>query len=320
MSTFDISKYQGVVSVATFAAARAAGYERVILKAGGGDDGRYEDSCYAANRANALAAGLIVEVYWFNGTTDVVGDAQFAAALAGPGVRIWWDAENEGSMPHWAPWAVNLAGRTVQATNPSGAYMSSSVTFEDDWSPCTWMPLWVADYGASSPPAVGHWTGEALWQNTSKGSIPGIPGYVDLDVDLSSVTVASSGATTIPTHTSTLLEDDMPYILSSDAGQTLITGDHAIGFAGPSEVQTTMSSGVPTVAVSKRMHNAILAELSKKTGLPVIVGVTGDSTIYALAGEKLVPLSSIATVQSIENQGAPQITITAVERDRLLGK
>lgn len=197
MSTFDISKYQGVVSVATFQAARARGYERVILKLGGGDDGRYEDSCYRANLANARTAGLIVEGYWFNGTTDVTGDAQFAASLAGLGMRIWWDAENEGSMPHWTPAQVNLAGRTVQATNPCGAYMSSSVTFEDDWSSCTWMPLWVANYDADTAPSVGYWTRAVLWQNTSKGSIPGIPGYVDLDVDLISPTdTASSGTIT----------------------------------------------------------------------------------------------------------------------------
>lgn len=216
MSTFDISKYQGVVSVATFQTARALGYERVILKLGGGDSGRYEDSCYQANHANAAAAGLIVEGYWFNGTTDVAGDARFAAQLAGPGVRIWWDAENEGSMPHWTPAQVNLAGRTVQATNPSGAYMSSSVTFEADWSPCTWMPLWVANYDASAPPAVGHWGGEVLWQNTSKGHIPGIPGYVDLDQEVGAL--AASTATPITLEAIMALKDSIQFFTNPTRG------------------------------------------------------------------------------------------------------
>lgn len=136
----------------------------------------------------------------------------------------------------------------------------------------------------------------------------------------------TGGAVTIQPTTpsapaiSPLLEDDMPYILSSSLGQTLISGDHAVGFATPAEVQTTSGSGVPTVAVSPRMHTALLGALNLKTGLPIVVSVTGDPTIYALAGDELVPLSEKTTVQGLQNQGAPQITIAPAERDRLLQK
>jgi len=115
-------------------------------------------------------------------------------------------------------------------------------------------------------------------------------------------------------------EDDMPYILSSGAGQTFITDGHPIGFDSSDEVMTTSASGVPTVAVSKRMHNAILTELGRKVGLPIIVNVTGDKTIYTLTGDRLIGLAAGASVQSLLNAGAAQITIDPRDRDHLLTK
>jgi GH25 family lysozyme M1 (1,4-beta-N-acetylmuramidase) len=196
MSAVDISKYQGVISVAVFQSWKAAGVDRVIIKLGGGDAGRYEDSLTEQNHANAHAAGLITEGYWFNGTTDPAGDAVFAAAIARRlgDARIWWDVENEGAMPHWTPAQLNTAARASGL--PGGAYMSSSVTFAQDWSPCTWLPLWVANYDASSVPAVGHWpaTSVVMWQHTSKGHLPGYGGYLDLDTEYA----ASAGGTATP--------------------------------------------------------------------------------------------------------------------------
>jgi GH25 family lysozyme M1 (1,4-beta-N-acetylmuramidase) len=188
MSTVDCSRYQGVLSVAVLQAWKAAGVTRVILKAGGGDSVRYQDSQWVTNSANVQAAGLILEAYWFNGTTDPAGDAAFLLSFVPAGIRIWADVESEGSMPHWSDDQADVFERAVIAAgHPSGTYMSASVTF-GSWPKCGRRPLWVAGYGFNSVPAVGpSWAAPVLWQYTSSGHLPGYGGYLDLDQDLAGI-------------------------------------------------------------------------------------------------------------------------------------
>lgn len=176
----DCSRWQGIISVTTFQAWKASGIVGVILKIGGGDDGRYEDRYFEVNRGSALAAGLLVHGYWFNGTTDPIADADFACSVFGRGF-IWADVENEGSMPHWSDaWAAAFEARVEQNGSKTGTYMSQSVTF-GDWPSIKHRPLWVADYGPDSVPDVGAWDAPVLWQWTSSGRLPGYSGSLDLN-------------------------------------------------------------------------------------------------------------------------------------------
>ncbi len=199
MSTVDCSRYQGVLSVAMLQQWKAAGVTRVILKAGGGDSGRYEDSKWATNSANVVAAGLILEAYWFNGTTDPAGDAQFLLGFLPARVRVWADVEPEGTMPHWSDGQADAFERPlIAAGHPTGTYMSQSVTF-GSWPLCGKRPLWVADYGPNSVPGVGpDWSAPVLWQYTSTGHLPGYAGNLDLDQDLAGIDTAGATATPIP--------------------------------------------------------------------------------------------------------------------------
>jgi GH25 family lysozyme M1 (1,4-beta-N-acetylmuramidase) len=204
MSTVDCSRYQGVLSVVTLQAWAAAGVTRVILKAGGGDSGRYQDSQWVTNSGNVRTAGLILEAYWFNGTTDPAGDAAFVVSFVPAGVRIWADVESEGSMAHWSDdQADTFESAVVAAGHPSGSYMSSSVTF-GSWPKCSRRPLWVASYGGSSVPHVGNWAAPVLWQYTSSGHLPGYGGNLDLDEDLAGLSALASTPIT-----QSFEEDDM---------------------------------------------------------------------------------------------------------------
>jgi GH25 family lysozyme M1 (1,4-beta-N-acetylmuramidase) len=198
MSTVDCSRYQGVLSVAVLQGWKNAGVTRVILKAGGGDSGRYQDSQWVTNSANVRAAGLILEAYWFNGTTDPAGDAAFVVSFVPAGVRIWADVESEGSMPHWSDDQADVFERAVIAAgHPSGTYMSSSVTF-GSWPKCSSRPLWVAAYGGSSVPKVGNWRAPVLWQYTSSGHLPGYGGNLDLDQDQAGLSALDATPLTPP--------------------------------------------------------------------------------------------------------------------------
>lgn len=43
-------------------------------------------------------------------------------------------------------------------------------------------PLWVAEYGVSSPKLPSGWTGWTFWQYSETGTVAGVSGAVDLDV------------------------------------------------------------------------------------------------------------------------------------------
>lgn len=177
----DLSKWQGVIPTVVYRLWRSVGVQGVIFKVGGGNAGRYRDSAFVANLANAQAAGLLTQGYWFNGETDPVGDAEFAHSVTPPGFFIWADIENEGSMPHWNPPQANaFQTRLEQLGHPTGAYMSQSVTF-GDWSLINRRPLWVAAYGPSSVPRVGSWRAPVLWQHSSSGQLPGYGGRLDVN-------------------------------------------------------------------------------------------------------------------------------------------
>lgn len=228
MSTVDISRWQGVISVATFQSWRAAGVSRVILKVGGGDDGRYEDSQWATNSANARAAGMIVEGYWFNGTTDIAGDAKFVHSIVPAGMRVWADVESEGSMPHWSDDQADLFETTlISLAHPTGTYMSASVTF-GSWPKCGRRPLWVAGYGFTSVPAVGpDWAAPVLWQHTSTGHLPGYAGNLDLDQDQAGLDIAA--VTDAPLITPQ--ETDMN-IIRAENGSIALVGENYFGEFG----------------------------------------------------------------------------------------
>ncbi len=42
-------------------------------------------------------------------------------------------------------------------------------------------PLWVAEYGVTTPKSVKGWSGWTFWQHSQSGSVAGIEGTVDLD-------------------------------------------------------------------------------------------------------------------------------------------
>lgn len=227
MTAIDISRYQGVVD---FAAVKSSGVSLVIAKMGGGDAGVYVDAKWVANRDGIRAAGLTLGSYFFNGPGDTptqAADFQFQNADWRPGDLIIIDVE--GGAIAWSPsqvleWVNRILAHGVPAAQ-IGVYMSASVVTAYNWGPVAALGtfLWIASYGANTgtpgtPPRVIHWPAWSLWQYTSNGTIPGVPGRVDVSQ------VASSWAST-GTITSlspqTPLETDMPRNLNNNG--TIIT-------------------------------------------------------------------------------------------------
>jgi len=208
-AVIDMSRWQGVYSVAQFKSVLAFGVKRAVIKAGGADSGTYKDADHDANVANARAAGLGIDHYWFNGPGDPAAHARLFLQYAQPRVadKLWYDIENEGSMPHATPANALTFGQTTKSIAGilAGLYMSSSVTKAADWSAnvAAGQELWVADYGANtgSPgkvPTVGYWKSWTYWQYTSVAHI-GALGPLDESL--------ANGA--VVTVSSTTQEDDL---------------------------------------------------------------------------------------------------------------
>lgn len=188
MKGIDVSKWQGSIN---WNAVKYAGIEFAIIKAGGSDNGFYQDPYFEANYNGAKSAGMHVGAYYFVGpgctsAADGAADAKrFLAMLAGKqlDLPVYIDFE--------APAGNNKAGNTQacigfgdvmeKAGYYCGVYASDLSGFQsrlnkNDLKRFTW---WVARYGGKPSYATEQMH---IWQYTDAGHVGGIAGKVDMDI------------------------------------------------------------------------------------------------------------------------------------------
>lgn len=207
----DLSRYQASVDIATYKQHN----KFVILKLGGGDDGLYLDAKYKERATAFHKAGVDQAGYFFNGPAGTPkSTADFISKnLTGwdAGDRFILDVEgNAGTV-----WSVARTSDTIdalKAKRPSAeilVYMSASLTRERDWSSVAKKAgLYVASYGANNgsvpngSPLIESWSDWKIWQFTSQGNTPGVPGLIDRDYAKKGVfDIPNSGPTPAPKPT-----------------------------------------------------------------------------------------------------------------------
>jgi GH25 family lysozyme M1 (1,4-beta-N-acetylmuramidase) len=183
----------------------AAGYKFAFIKATEGD---YYDNPYAAgDLAQAKAAGLSVAEYHF-----AVPNVSGGASQAEYAVRNSGYTTNGHTLPltldiEYNPYGAECYGLShaamvswISAFTAEARHLTGQrpviYTTADWWKSCTGGstafgadPLWVAGYGVDSPPLPAGWGNWTFWQFTSKGSVPGITGHVDISYFLRSATL-----------------------------------------------------------------------------------------------------------------------------------
>ena len=183
----DVSHWNGCID---FDKVKASGVEFVIIKAGGSDKGFYTDSRFRENYEKAKAAGLFVGAYYFagkkfRGVEAGMADAQrFIDILKGlkfeyP-VFIDIEAQENRYKEEITDAAVAFCQEMEKAGYFVGIYASDISGFKDklhhdrikDYA------HWVARYGKE--PEICKEYG--IWQYSSKGSVTGISGSVDMDI------------------------------------------------------------------------------------------------------------------------------------------
>ena len=187
----DVSSFQGN-SIAWHSVA-AAGISFAYIRAADGDG--VGDQDFALNWHGATGAGITPGAYlFFEPSEDPVAQAnKLVSQLRSVGfthgdLMPAIDVETMGGEPQSVVVAnlrtvVDLVGAAIgslPAIYCSPAWWNGNINS----SAFTLAPLWVANWFVSAPQVpANNWggTGWQVWQFSDAGSIPGIPGRVDLD-------------------------------------------------------------------------------------------------------------------------------------------
>lgn len=190
----DVSRYQGKIDWAQVA---AAGYKGAMLKTVSTNrkiskraDGLYIDPVFEANYRNAKAAGLDVGVYYYTyATSEAMADAELALvrqAVYGKELTmpLAVDVEENKLKPMSTLDLTNLTAYALEQVEKMGFYAQlytyTGYKYELDMARLSSrLDVWLADYTGKTPKVDFKYNAH---QHTSKGSVPGISGNVDLNV------------------------------------------------------------------------------------------------------------------------------------------
>jgi GH25 family lysozyme M1 (1,4-beta-N-acetylmuramidase) len=195
----DVSRYQGKITLAGWRKVKAAGYKGVMIKTVSTNsklskrkDGLYIDPTFETNYRNARAAGLDVGVYYYTyATSEAMADAELALvrqAVYGKefSLPICVDVEDNELKRLGRQALTDLTAYALARIEAMGFY-AQLYTYTSFANTRLYMggaalspyDVWLADY-TGKPPAVTFKYNSH--QHTSKGSVPGISGDVDLNV------------------------------------------------------------------------------------------------------------------------------------------
>lgn len=181
----DVSEWQGDID---FRKVKEAGIEVVYIRAGQGFS--YEDAKFERNYEEAKKNGLKVGAYHYvtaRNTDEAKLQAQFFVSLISKkqiDCRLAMDFESFGNLSReeinkialeFIKEVERLSKKEVVVY--SNTYDATNIFNKE----VAEYPLWVAQYGVSSPQDNGNWNNWIGFQYSSTGRVNGIEGNVDLD-------------------------------------------------------------------------------------------------------------------------------------------
>jgi GH25 family lysozyme M1 (1,4-beta-N-acetylmuramidase) len=190
LNGIDVSSYQGTVN---WTSVKNAGYVFGFAKATEGTT--YTDADFKSNWKNMNSAGLIRGAYHYgHPSISATEQAQyFVNAVNAAGgydtantLQLVLDIEDsDGLSPSevWT-WVQDFMAEIESLTGKPGIIYTGYYFWVDDvGNPDNNLncPLWIADYGVSSPLVPTAWSTWTFWQYSDTGSVPGVSGDVDLD-------------------------------------------------------------------------------------------------------------------------------------------
>ena len=180
----DVSSYQNTIDWKKVAKTK----HFAILRAGTGyNGGDNKDSKFEENYKNAKAAGVKVGAYWYSyakSVADAKREAKFFLGhLKGKQFEwpVYYDIEEASQFKSKIHNDIAKAFCDILEKEKyyCGIYASGSHWSDDfDSTVRSKYSVWIAHWGVKIPSYSGAYH---VWQKTSKGSVDGISGNVDLD-------------------------------------------------------------------------------------------------------------------------------------------
>ncbi|HYH47785.1 MAG TPA: GH25 family lysozyme [Thermoanaerobaculia bacterium] len=180
----DVSHYQGAVD---WPAVAAGGMAFAFVKATQGTSS--VDPLFSQNWNGVQAAGLLRGAYHFfqPGEDPAAQAAHFLSVVpctAGDLPPVL-DVETAGSLtPAEIVQGIETWLAAVEAAAGCAPIVYTAPRFWDSLGTAAFgrFPLWVAEYGVSTPKLPAGWTSWSFWQSSESGQAAGVHGNVDLDV------------------------------------------------------------------------------------------------------------------------------------------
>ncbi len=182
----DVSKWQGTIDWTKVA---AAGIQFAFIRAGYGSSASQKDSKFESNYAGAKAAGLLVGAYWYSYATTKAGGQKEAAAclevIAGKDLDlpVYFDQEYEKSIVALSNSTRTAICKAFCDAIQAGGY-TPGIYASTDWINNKLNYKELTDYSICAAQYATICTCTAdydIWQYSSKGSVTGISGSVDMD-------------------------------------------------------------------------------------------------------------------------------------------
>lgn len=186
MRGIDVSKHNGVVD---FKKVKKAGIDFVIIRCGyGGNLAVQDDIKFEQNYKNAREAGLKVGVYLYSYAKNRASAESEAdhviRLLKGKTIDfpVWYDLEDESMrLLDWNTLAVYFANRVSKAGFEVGIYTFASALNKIQ-RVADHYPLWIAKWGQNNGRESIPNPGYDMWQYTSRGTVDGVHGMVDMNI------------------------------------------------------------------------------------------------------------------------------------------
>lgn len=297
----DVSKWQGAID---FQKVKNSGIEFVIIRVGYGTSGK--DAYFETNYKKAKAAGLHVGAYWYsyaNGFKEAGKEADaFLRALAGKqfDYPVYLDMEEKSQLNAGINFCSGLirtfCGKLESAGYFAGFYTSSSyvravVKEEIRKRYSFWCAQWAS--ACSFAGSCG------IWQYSSKGTVPGISGRVDLDYayqDFPSI-IRNGGFNGYKATAKNQETQPAPTLTIEEAAKKVIAGDFGNGDQRRNAIEAL---GLSYDAVQKRVNELVHSSTPKQAKVYYSV-VSGDTLSGIAAKHKLTLAALLKLNPSIKN-------------------
>ena len=297
----DVSQWQGSIN---YQEVKNSGIEVVYIRASEGEG--YIDPYFKTNYENAKANGLKVGFYHYVTATseeEARQQAQFFASVIGgttPDCKLAMDFESFGNLSIEEINNISLEFlQTLESITGKECIIYSDAynainTFGGE---LTEYPIWIAEYGVSSPEANGKWNTWEGFQYTDLGNVSGINGNVDMDYYTEGIFLENQS--NIPENETNIIRPEETQTITVQPGNTLsyLAIEYNTTIAKLVELNNIQNPNL--IYVGETLKIPIMGTVKKRKTIAYTVQ-PGD-TLSAIAVRYNTTVSQLVTLNNIQN-------------------